>query len=72
MCYDETGKSYVLPPAIINEPVGYGEDLEKKKLDEIEEPKEEKTLNLTLRHASKFDDDEIDKIMASWKGYLIE
>lgn len=60
MCYDETGKSYVLPPAIINEPVGYGEDLEKKKLEEIEEPKEEKTLNLTLRHASKFDDDEIE------------
>lgn len=60
MCYDETGKSYVLPPAIINEPVGFGEDLEKKKLDQIEAPKDDKTLTLTLRCASKFEDDEIE------------
>mmetsp|Transcript_22561 Transcript_22561/g.22392 ORF Transcript_22561/g.22392 Transcript_22561/m.22392 type:complete len:213 (+) Transcript_22561:139-777(+) len=60
MCYDETGKSYVLPPAIINEPVGFGEDLEKKKLEQIEAPNDEKDLTLTLRNASKFDDDEIE------------
>ncbi|CAI2370488.1 unnamed protein product [Moneuplotes crassus] len=60
MCYDQTGKSYVLPPAIINEPVGYGEDLEKKRLEEVKAPKDEKTLTLILRNASKFDDDEVE------------
>lgn len=60
MCYDETGKSYILPPAIINEPVGFGEDVEKNKLDQKEAPKEEKTLSITLRNASKFDDSEIE------------
>lgn len=60
MCYDETGKSYVLPPAIISEPVGFGEDKEKAQLDLIEEPDDVKTLTLTLRNASKFDDAEIE------------
>lgn len=60
MCYDETGKSYILPPAIINEPVGFGEDKEKAILEAKEEPEEEKILNLVIRNASTFEDDEIE------------
>ena len=60
MCYDEKGRSYILPPAMINEPVGFGEDQEKLHLDAKEAPSENKTLTLTLRNASKFDDDEIE------------
>lgn len=64
-CYDSTGKSYVLPPAIINEPVGFGVDKEKEVLEHKEAPKESTTLNITLRNASTFKDDEIE-IEDSW------
>lgn len=60
MSYDEKGRSYVLPPAMINEPVGFGEDKEKAMLEKVEVPDEEKDLVLTLRNASKFDDEEIE------------
>mmetsp|Transcript_13902 Transcript_13902/g.15564 ORF Transcript_13902/g.15564 Transcript_13902/m.15564 type:complete len:124 (+) Transcript_13902:394-765(+) len=60
MCYDEKGQSYILPPAMINEPVGYGEDMEKMALEAKDAPNEEKTLVITLRNASKFDDEEIE------------
>jgi len=59
MCYDEKGRSYILPPAMINEPVGFGEDKEKNILEAIKEPDEEMELTLILRNASNFEDDEI-------------
>lgn len=64
-CYDSTGKGYVIPPACINEPVGFGVDKEKEQLEAKEEPSETVTLNLILRNASTFKDDEID-IKDSW------
>lgn len=58
--YDSTGKGYAIPPACINEPVGFGVDKEKEALKAKNEPDEETTLTLTLRNASGFQDDEIE------------
>ena len=58
--YDMSGKGYAIPPACINEPVGYGVDHEKDMLKAKEEPSETETLQLTLRNASTFKDDEIE------------
>jgi hypothetical protein len=60
MLYDDKGRSYELPPAIINEPVGFGEDQEQVMLDHKEKPAESTVLNLVLRNASTFKDDEIE------------
>ena len=57
--YDPTGKSYVVPAACINEPVGYGVDKEKEALDTKPKPKDSKSLNLVLRNASSFEDSKI-------------
>lgn len=59
-CYDEKGRSYVIPPACINEPVGFGVDKEKERLEGAGEPDEVKKLNLVLRNASTFEDDNIE------------
>jgi hypothetical protein len=40
--------------------VGFGVDQEKERLDALAEPDEVKTLSLTLRNASTFDDDQIE------------
>lgn len=64
-CYDQKGRSYVVPAACINEPVDFGEDKEKEQLKKVEEPEDYKTLNLTLRNASTFEDDKI-TIDESW------
>lgn len=58
--YDDKGRSYDLPPAMINEPVGFGEDKEKVMLDHKDEPNEVTTLTLMLRNASTFKDEEIE------------
>lgn len=50
----------MIPAACINEPVGYGEDEEKERLDKVQNPDETKTLNLTIRNASTFEDDQIE------------
>lgn len=63
--YDATGKGYVIPPAIINEPVGFGVDKEKELLAAKHEPDEVTTLTLKIRNASTFKDDEIE-IKDSW------
>lgn len=49
-----------MPAACINEPVGFGADREQERLEAAAEPDESKTLSLTLRNASTFDDDQID------------
>lgn len=64
-CYDSTGKSYIVPAAWINEPVGYGADKEKEALEAKSKPQETKSLNLVLRNASSFEDEKI-KIKDSW------
>ena len=51
--------SYAVPPACINEPVGFGLDKEKERFDAIDAPSDSKTLNLILRNASTFEDDTI-------------
>ena len=58
--YDSMGRSYVIPAACINEPVGFGVDKEKEMLDAKDQPDEVKTLNLVLRNASTFNDDKIE------------
>jgi hypothetical protein len=60
MVYDEKGRDYNLPPAIINEPVGFGEDKEKVLLEAKEAPEESTTLTITLRNASTFNDDQLE------------
>lgn len=50
----------MIPAACINEPVGFGEDEEKVRLNQVNEPDEVKTLNLKIRNASTFEDDEIE------------
>ena len=50
----------MIPAACINEPVGYGEDEEMVRLDQVKNPDETKTLNLVIRNASTFEDDQIE------------
>lgn len=65
MLYDDKGRSYELPAAIINEPVGFGEDQEQVMLDHKVKPAESTVLNLVLRNASTFKDDKIE-IKDTW------
>lgn len=58
--YDQSGKGYAIPPALINEPVGFGVDKEKEILEGKDEPDDSETLHLVLRNASTFEDDELE------------
>lgn len=58
--YDSTGESYKVPYACINEPLGYGEDVEAKKIEGHSKPEESKMLTLKIRNALKFEDKELE------------